>query len=725
MNHHSSENVDSLENPLAQSSTCIQALELLADHIRVHFHPLNTREFLTQAIHNHPGTWEEHWFTWMAHTAKNIGLRLLTIPEQEAEHYLHSFTGQPFVTLAINPNGESIWLVLEEVEGTQIKVRLLGKMNDAQWISSNELSEWTDTITGKQGVFTWIYADPLTAVDAEETVHHHEHHPASVRSLWSRLLQLLRQDKKDLRTIILFALGVGIFSLSTPITVEAIVATVQGGASILLQPVIALSIVLLICLGFAAFFRVMQAFVVEYLQQRLFVRVVSDLAYRFPRVQTGAFDQQHGPELVNRFFDVLTVQKSGAVLLVDGVSVVIQTAIGLLVLAFYSPYLLGFDLVIIGAIAFIIFVLGRGAIRTSIDESYAKYHVAGWLEEMARHPQTFKHMGGAELAWNRADQLAREYVTARRSHFKIVFRQNLFALMLQALSSAALFALGGWLVIQRQLTLGQLVAAELLLTMVVGSYVKLGKSLESYYDLMAALDKLGHLLDLPLESPRREILPRSAKPASLKVQNLQFAYESRPNVKVFGSLTFSIEPGERVALIGPHGCGKSTLIDILFGLRDPSSGSLQIDGVDYRHLRRDSLRQHVSTAKGLEVFEGTVLANVRVGRWELTLPQVREALHKVRLYDEIMALPEGLETLLATGGAPLSYGQVRRLMKARAIAAQPRLLLIDEGLDSLPHDLREELLTELLSPDAPWTLLIATHDPEIQERCDRSIQMKK
>ncbi len=337
-------------------------------------------------------------------------------------------------------------------------------------------------------------------------------------SPFRRLLGLLRPEIRDISIVIVYAIGVGVLSLAVPITATAVVNTTA--LATLTQQLLILCVVLLISLGLAALLRLLQDVVVEYLQQRIFVRVVADLAYRLPRIDIVAFDRQHGPELVNRFFDVLTVQKAGAILLLDGVAVALQIAIGLVLLAFYHWFLLAFDLILIGGL-FVLVLLGYGAIGSAIRESRAKYAVASWIEEIARHALAFKLGGGPQLARERADQLARQYLLARQSHFRIVLRQVSFALLLQVLASTALLGLGGYLVIEGQLTLGQLVAGEIVVSLVVASFTKLGKYLESYYDLLAAMEKLGHLTDLPLERDTGVTYQARNRGARIHINNIR------------------------------------------------------------------------------------------------------------------------------------------------------------------------------------------------------------
>ncbi len=543
--------------------------------------------------------------------------------------------------------------------------------------------------------------------------------PSPIRRLWP----LLAPEYREIWLLIIYATGIGILSLAVPIAIDTLVSNVQGGNELMLQPVILLMFMLLFCLGLAAGMRAMSTYLVELIQRRVFVRVTAELAYRLPRVCQDAFDRHHGPELVNRFFDVLTVQKAGATLLLDGVTIVLQAIIGLILVSLWHPYLLGYNIILLVSMSFLIWLLGFGAISAKIRESYAKYAVANWLEEMVRHPIAFKLSTGRDYALERADDLTQHYLDMRVKSFRVLFRQITFSLVLQAVTSAALFGLGGWLVIMNELSIGQLVAAELIVGVLVGSFIKLGKSLESWYDLMAALDKLGNLIDLPLERSTGEPMAYLERPLAVEIRKVRFHYEHAP--EVFGGLSAKIRPGERVALIGGSGAGKSTLMDLLLGLRTPDHGHVSLDGIDIRSLDLRDVRSQVASVAGAEAFDGTVLDNIRLGREDVTIQDIQNALDAVDLLEPVMELPEGLNTRLVTGGPPLSGGQTRRLMLARAIAGKPRLLLLDETLDALDAPIRQRLFPVLFDRQAPWTLIVATRDPEIIAMCDRALDLNR
>jgi putative ABC transport system ATP-binding protein len=523
-------------------------------------------------------------------------------------------------------------------------------------------------------------------------------------------MAMLRLERRDVLTLLAFALGVGLLSIVVPAAIEALVNTVAFG--VLLWPVIVLSLVMLAFLIVASVLRAMQTFVAECLQRRVFVRTADAFAAHFARAEMETFDGRNPTDIVNRFFEVSTVQKAVATLLVDGVGIITITLVGLVVLAFYHPYLLTFALVLILLLAFMFLVLGLGGVRTAIDESYAKFDVAAWLEEIAKCPHTFRFGRGGNLAFDRADALAEAYVDKRKRHFRVVWRQTLFALLLEAVGSTVLLGLGGWLVINRQLTLGQLVAGELIVTLVLAAISKLGKYIETFYDLQASLDKLGVLDELRLEPEGGELLPPTTTPMEVVAEVV------RPG---HGPRRLEVAAGERVAVFGPSGSGKTFLLEMLGLLRVPREGLLEFDGLDARSLDRADTRLQVAYVGRAETFADTVAENVRVGREELSAADVRRALEMVGLADRVARLPQGVATPLASDGLPLSSNEISRLSIARALAGKPRLLLIDGLLDGLDiHDC-PELVASMLDKSAPWTLVIVTARDDIKQRCDRAV----
>ena len=563
------------------------------------------------------------------------------------------------------------------------------------------------------------------AGESAGTAHGNEVHGGGHPSPVDRVRSLARLESRDLWTLFWYAVGTGLLYLAIPLAVDAMVSSIAFGGQqqVYIQAVILLAAVLGAFLVLHALVRALAFIVVERLQRRLFVRFTADLAERLPRVLQAEFDQVHGPELTNRFFDIMTLQKAAAQLLLDGLDVVLSFLAGALILAFYDWTLFWFDAGLLVLVGLVIWGFGRGGVASSIEESRAKYATAGWLQQVAMFGAAFKAPGGADLAVSRADAFARDYLRHRRSHFRILFRQVLGLLVIEVVASAALLLWGGFLVLSGKLSLGQLVASELILTATLAASAKFGKQLETAYDLLTAVDKIGHLVDLTMESDSgTEPASGDASGARVTVDGVGFSY--LPGRPVFSGLTLELPAGARIALMAEASSGSTTLLDLLFGLREPEKGHVVIDGLDLRQWRRSSLRRHVArVAADDSIFDGTVYDNVRMGNEWVGVAEVRDALRATGILRKVQALKHGLDEPIALLGRSLSGTERRQVLLARAIARAPRLLLLDGILDGFEADEIDAILAYLCAPERPWTLLVVSRDPDVLRRFEARITL--
>lgn len=531
-----------------------------------------------------------------------------------------------------------------------------------------------------------------------------------------RLLQLLVGDRRDLLVLLIYTLLNGLLMLAVPLAAQSLVNTIAAG--VFIQPLVVLSLLLFGGLVFAGILRLMQITLVEIIQQRIFVRVALQLAYRLPRIQLSSLRKEYAPELANRFFDVLTIQKTWSKLLLDAPSAILQILVGLVLLAFYSPILLAFDVLLILGILIVLWGLSFDGLKTSINESYQKYDMAGWLEEIGRCHISFKMAGLPEHTVQHANRIASQYIDCRGQHFRVLFRQATGTYLLYAIASAGILAIGGWLVINRQLTLGQLVAAEIVVFSVLAALEKLMRQIEPFYDLLTGMDKIGHVTDLPLEREGGGCLPERAEGASLFCRGVQFAYPG--TALILSGLDLVLEPGSRVALAGASGAGKSTIASILCGLHEPTHGIVEINGVDIRDLNLNVLRRSVAWA-GMthEVFDGTIEDNITLGRSWVTQHDTRWALDATCLSEDLAHMPEGKNTKLVSEGRNLSLGQRQRLMIARAIVDRPQLLILDETFSAIDMETKNHILDFILDKNHPWTAVFITHLPEVVQRVEK------
>ena len=550
----------------------------------------------------------------------------------------------------------------------------------------------------------------VLVVDPPQMIHGLNHSSATPIV---RIFRVLRAEWTDIGIVVLFAFVSGLLMLATPLAIESLVNTIAFGR--FLQPVIVLALLLLGFLVLLAGIRVLQTIVVEIFQRRLFARVAADFSFRIPRVDAAFMSQHDVPVTVNYFMEVPTLQKTFAQMLMDGVTLILSAVIGLAVLALYHPWLLGFDILLLILVFTIIFGLGYGAFRSSIKESKQKHLVFAWLQNLASRMELLAIPGSRHFAAGRASQLIDEYLNARRYHFSILIRQIVASLLLQAVASTGLLGLGGWLVISDELTLGQLVAAELIVTAVLASFAKLGKHLESFYDLVASVEKIGHVLDLPLEQTTGTLTLTAAEPASISLDAVQ-----HPRIGCLPRLapqTREIASGAHVAIINPPGSQAETLLSILSAQFQPAGGRLAIDGINVREIHRKSLLDQIILVRDALIIPGTIVENIHMQRPDTSPSEVYEVLSLLDLVGELEDLPNGLNTELLPNGYPLNSRQRVLISIARAIAAEPRLLLIDGTLDLLDKQTGVNVLQLLCREDQPWTLILRTTRSEFAECC--------
>ncbi len=530
------------------------------------------------------------------------------------------------------------------------------------------------------------------------------------RTPLSHFADFVGQHRDALWTVLLYAGATGLLSLATPIAVQALVNNTAYAS--VLQPIVVLAVLVFAVLVVMGVLKALKAWVVEVLQRRLYVDAVARMAYLLPRRDPNA--TQSLVEPTHRYFEIMSIQKACASLLLGGVDAVLAALVGLMVLAFYHPLLLAFDVALILAIAFIVFVLGRNGVRTAVVESSAKYQVASFLSDVERMPLAFRDAQGERFAHEHLDALTGAYLKARGTHYRVVLRQLIGALATQALASATLLGLGGVLVMQGQLTLGQLVASELIVTAVVSALSDLGKHFETYYDLVAGVYKLDQVRELPTERERDE--PGRAEvgrgPAALTLIDVRLHVGKRA---LLDHASLDLPAGARAILTGPPESGKSTLLELLYGMRSASSGAVILDGVHTQELARAALRRRVAVVRGPELAPGSVLDNVRLGNPELGTGAVRTVLDQLGLLAELDHLPEGLDTRVGNGGYPLSHSQALRLTLARAMAREPGLFVLDADFSSMASRTLTVVLAALARPNAPWTLIIVGDTPALRE----------
>ena len=672
--------------------------------------------------------------TLIMEASSSVGVRISRSRQSLQEAVWHAKDRSPVV---IWNHSDRRWIVVTNAGVSRLRVMSVGETVERETLTLSQLCE-AMKLPGISEIVEFGIAQanlPLGRIAIEHDDDpvgnrghssqgrdgNHGHHPHL--SPARRFLSLLVAEKEEVKLLLIFSVFYGILHLAAPLAVDAVMSNLAFGAQQkpYLQAIVVLSVALCACLGLQAAISGFQHYLAEVLQRRIFVRVASELAHRLPRVKAEVLDKVHAPELVNRFLEVTTAQKNSALLLLDGVNLVFGGFIGMLLLALYHPLLLAFVAILVVAIAIVLWMFGSGAVKTSIEESVLKYDLVHWFEQVAAFPFLFKSKAGTDLAYDKTNEIASRYLDARARHFAILMRQISGLLLIEVVASAVLLGLGGWLVIGQQLTLGQLVASELIMTSVVASLGKIGKKLEAWYDAMAAMDKLGHILDLELERDSGEHPAVCSGPAPLELNGVSLDLEGRRAHSAEVSL--SAHPGARTAILAASGTGAGALLDAIFGLRTPVSGNIRVDGLDLRSWSLEALRSHVKLLRVDEIVNGTIIENLRLGRTDIGVDEVFDALKQVGLLDDLLALPGGLDTELKIGGTPLSSSQRVRLMVARGLAQRPRLLLIDGLLDAVSDRDADELIACLLSEANRATTILVTRHETVAAKMGQTLRL--
>ena len=522
---------------------------------------------------------------------------------------------------------------------------------------------------------------------------------SSTKRFWN----LLSQYKSEIRQIYVYAVFIGMVNLTLPLGIQAIINYIQTG-EITSSWMVLVSFVL-IGIAITGTLQVVQLRIVENIQQDLFARSAFEFAYRMPKITFFQLDKIHAPELANRFFDTITIQKGLPKILIDFSLAIFQIAFGLILLAIYSPYfiILGFSLVII--LLLIFKITGPKGLQTSLMESKYKYKLVHWLEEVARVNRSFKLNGYSKFHLEKSDDIVVGYLGARENHFQVLINQFRFFIAFKVFLAAGLLILGGFLVFNEAMNLGQFVAAEIVIILIINSVEKVLRIIDTIYDVLTALEKIGYVTDLELDTNIGTAELMESKPLSVKAVDIKFGFPDEER-NIFENLSFDIPAKSRVVITGESGSGKTLLLQIIAGIHRIESGELYIDGVPLVNYDRESLYTQVGIAFPTnQVFEGTFKENILMGR-VISNKDLHEVIKLLSLDDYLIKQPKGIDSFVDSGGRRLPRSIIQKILIARILVAQPKLLLLEDPLYFVDEDTKKQIIDYIMSPERDWTVVV-------------------
>ncbi len=479
------------------------------------------------------------------------------------------------------------------------------------------------------------------------------------RSLY-KLFRLLRLDGKEITALYLLSILSGLIQLSLPLGIQAIInfAIVATGRNQL--PASMWVLILLVVLGvlFTGMLKINQMKIVEKIQQKIFTRFSFEFSYRIPKLNVISIDQYHLPELVNRFFDIPTLQKSLAKLLLDIPTAVIQLCFGLILLAFYNSVFIVFGIILLVVLYLILYISSPKGFEASLEESNYKYDLGGWVQEIARGIKTFKFFNSFNLHLEKTNNLLEGYLHARNRHFQILKLQYWSLVVFKILITASMLIVGGILLIRQEINIGQFIAAEIIILTIMNAVEKLIVSLETVYDLLTSVEKINKITEKPIdEEGSYEFIKKQG--IQIEAKNLSFGFEKTSILK---NISFNIQPGQKVAITGDGDSGKTVLLRLLTGVFQDFEGDLSYDQIPINNYNLNTLRNHIGIyMQKQDIFSASLWENITLGNADIKEQDVLNIFKIVGLDSFYKSLHKGFDTHLEPTGKQLSSSNVQKL----------------------------------------------------------------
>lgn len=537
-----------------------------------------------------------------------------------------------------------------------------------------------------------------------------------------RFFSVIRIEKKEVSAIYFYAILSGLIQLSLPLGIQAIINFSQVAAGRTKLPVSMWLLIFLVVGGVlvAGIVQVNQMKVVERIQQRIFTRYAFEFTYKIPRFDIKKVDKYHLPELVNRFFDTVSLQKGLSNLLLDIPLAVIQIIFGLILLSLYSPLFVLLGILLIVILYLVLQLTAKKGLDASLRESDFKYSAAAWIEELARTFKTFKVSGKQNLHLQKTDKLVVGYLESRTDHFDVLKFQYWSLILFKLLVTATMLIVGAVLLIEQQLNVGQFIAAEIVILTVLSAVEKMIISLDKAYDVLTSLEKLSKVTDQVLEEKSATDYIRNINGTQLTLNQLSFGYDSNDILK---GLNIEIKSGQKICIQGEAASGKSVLLELLAGGFSDAKGTLLVDDIPIGNYNIDSYRKQIGVFyHEQDIFKGTLYENITMGDSSITPTYLLELARVVGLENYIASLSKGFDTELKPTGKGMSSIIAKKILLVRAFAASPSLLLLDEPFEIAGGENCEKIADYLLNLKNV-TVVVVTGDNGYASKCDQVIKL--
>lgn len=536
------------------------------------------------------------------------------------------------------------------------------------------------------------------------------------------LFKYVTKEKKDVTNIYFYAILNGLVQLSVPLGIQSIVSFVMGAT-------MATSIYILIAfvvLGtwLVGYFRLKVMQIIEKIQQKIFVEFALAFAEKLPKLNLSATRKYYLPELVNRFFDTQNLQKGISKILLEIPTALIQILFGILLLSFYHPWFLVFGALVIICVIFIFRFTMESGIKSSIDESDKKYDVASWIEDIAASIKTFKLNSKTEIHVAETDNRLVNYLNDRTSHFRVLVIQYKTIIVFKVIITLVMLVIGTYLLVNQQLNIGAFIATEIVVLTIMAAVEKLIISLESYYDVIAALSKLNKVTDLPEEDLGAITLENQNSGFEIEFKEVNFAFNDYQ--MILENVNFKIAENSLNVITGSLGSGKSLLLNMMTGFYEPTSGRILFDKIPLKNVDKISLRNQIGMfLEDMTIIKGTVYENIVLGQTHISAEQILEASEQIGIEDLSSQFSNGFFTKISETDTEISFSSKKKIMLLRALVGERRLLILEDPLDGMDDAFKIKMREHLSNLKENTTVIVVSEDPEMIEIADQHLHIEE
>lgn len=331
--------------------------------------------------------------------------------------------------------------------------------------------------------------------------------------------------------------------------------------------------------------------------------------------------------------------------------------------------------------------------------------------------------GRTSLGMSKTDQLTSKYLGEREGHFGILKIQYIKLIVFKVLVTGGLLAIGGLLVLNQEMNIGQFVAAEIIILLILTSVEKLIKGLDTIYDLLTSLEKLGQVVDKKLEKTEGENSLEGTGRLNVELDDVTYVIGN--NKPIIKDVSLNIPAGRKILLKGVNGSGRTALLKLIAGINEISKGTIYANNLSIKGLKINEYRDRLGVFLPEEFpFEGTLLENITFGDKSIPDRDVYWAIEQVGLSKFVKQQPHGINSTIFPEGKFMSSLVGKRIILARAIVKRPDLLILKEPLELFEEEEAERLLKFFTDPSHSWSIVVASRNKYWEKHCDETVVLE-